>query len=68
MSAARVLFINDTARNGGPGRSLLTILTHLPPGAVHRMVLLPREDEIARLYRRARCADEPWVKVSGLTR
>ena len=58
MSAARVLFINDTARNGGPGRSLHTILTHLPPGAVHRIVLLPREDEIARLYRRARCADE----------
>ncbi len=58
MSAARVLFINDTARNGGPGRSLHTILAHLPPGAVHRMVLLPREDEIARLYRRARCADE----------
>lgn len=58
MSPARVLFINDTARNGGPGRSLHTILTHLPAGAVHRLVLLPREDEIARLYRRARCADE----------
>ncbi len=58
MTAARVLFINDTARNGGPGRSLHTILSHLPPGAVHRMVLLPREDEIARLYRRSRCVDE----------
>ncbi|MEZ4392620.1 MAG: glycosyltransferase family 4 protein [Polyangiales bacterium] len=59
MSAPRrVLFINDTARNGGPGRSLHTILTHLPAGAVHRAVLLPREDEIARLYRRARCAEE----------
>lgn len=54
----RVLFINDTARNGGPGRSLHTILTHLPAGAVHRMVLLPREDEIARLYRHARCVEE----------
>lgn len=54
----RVLFINDTARNGGPGRSLHTILTHLPEGAVHRMVLLPREDEISRLYRHARCVEE----------
>lgn len=59
MSAPRrVLFINDTARNGGPGRSLQTILAHLPAGAVHRAVLLPREDEISRLYRRARCAEE----------
>lgn len=54
----RVLFINDTARNGGPGRSLHTILSHLPRGEVHRAVLLPREDEIASLYRASRCADE----------
>ena len=28
---ARVLFINDTARNGGPGRSLFYILRFLDP-------------------------------------
>ena len=27
----RVLFINDTARNGGPGRSLFYILRFLDP-------------------------------------
>ena len=54
----RVLFLNDTARNGGPGRSLQTILTHLDPAAVERIVLLPREDVIARALRDARCTDE----------
>ncbi len=59
MSAPRrVLFINDTARNGGPGRSLHAILSFLDPALVHRMVLLPREDAIARLLREARVVDE----------
>lgn len=54
----RVLFLNDTARNGGPGRSLHTILSFLDPAEVHRTVLLPREDVIADLLRTSRCAEE----------
>lgn len=47
---ARVLFINDTARNGGPGRSLLYILRFLDPEVVHRSVVLPRPGVISELY------------------
>ena len=47
----RVLFINDTARNGGPGRSLYYILKFLDPEVVHRAVVLPREGVIADLLR-----------------
>ncbi|MEO8874273.1 MAG: glycosyltransferase family 4 protein [Polyangiaceae bacterium] len=47
----RVLFINDTARNGGPGRSLYYILKFLDPEVVHRSVVLPREGVIADLLR-----------------
>jgi glycosyltransferase involved in cell wall biosynthesis len=45
----RVLFINDTARNGGPGRSLHSILKFLDPAVVHRAVVLPRDGPIAGL-------------------
>jgi glycosyltransferase involved in cell wall biosynthesis len=55
---ARVLFINDTARNGGPGRSLLSILKFLDPAVVHRAVVLPREGVVSELLRDARAADE----------
>ena len=44
----RVLFINDTSRNGGPGRTLLDILKFLTPAHVHRTVLVPREDVVSR--------------------
>lgn len=47
---ARVLFINDTARNGGPGRSLFYILRFLDPEVVHRSVVLPRPGVISELY------------------
>ena len=47
----RVLFINDTARNGGPGRSLYTILRFLDPSQVHRAVVLPRPGVISELLR-----------------
>lgn len=47
---ARVLFINDTARNGGPGRSLFYILRFLDPAVVHRTVVLPRPGVISELY------------------
>jgi glycosyltransferase involved in cell wall biosynthesis len=55
---ARVLFINDTARNGGPGRSLHSILKFLDPQAVHRAVVLPRDGAIAELLGRDEVADE----------
>jgi glycosyltransferase involved in cell wall biosynthesis len=54
----RVLFINDTARNGGPGRSLHSILKFLDPAVVHRAVVLPRSGAIADLLARDRVADE----------
>ena len=54
----RVLFINDTARNGGPGRSLHSILRFLDPAVVHRAVVLPRHGEIAELLARDGVADE----------
>lgn len=46
----RVLFINDTARNGGPGRSLFYILRFVDPAVVHRAVVLPRPGVISELY------------------
>lgn len=54
----RVLFINDTARNGGPGRSLYYILKFLDTSRVHRTVVLPREGVISELYAREQVADE----------
>lgn len=45
----KVLFINDTARNGGPGRSLYTILKFIDPAVIFRVVLLPREGIISAL-------------------
>jgi glycosyltransferase involved in cell wall biosynthesis len=44
----RVLFINDTSRNGGPGRTILDILKFLDPVRVHRTVLIPREGIVSR--------------------
>lgn len=38
----RVLFINDTSRNGGPGKTLLDIVKFLDPTRIHRTVLVPR--------------------------
>ena len=54
----RVLFINDTARNGGPGRSLHAILKFLDPAVVHRTVVLPRPGAVADLLGRAGVTDE----------
>ncbi len=45
----RVLFLNDTARNGGPGRSLHTILRFLDPAEVYRAVVLPRPGPVSDL-------------------
>jgi hypothetical protein len=54
----RVLFINDTSRNGGPGRSLHSILRFLDPAVVSRAVVLPRHGAIAELLARDAVADE----------
>jgi glycosyltransferase involved in cell wall biosynthesis len=54
----RVLFINDTVRDGGPGRSLHSILRFLDPRIVHRTVVLPRPGAIAELLLRDGAADE----------
>jgi glycosyltransferase involved in cell wall biosynthesis len=45
----RVLFMNDTARNGGPGRSLYSILKFLDPAVIERAVVLPRPGVISEL-------------------
>jgi glycosyltransferase involved in cell wall biosynthesis len=58
----RVLFINDTARNGGPGRSLHTILRFLDPALVHRTVLLPRPGAVSDLLAEAGAADRIWYE------
>ncbi len=54
----RVLFINDTARNGGPGRSLHSILKFLDRSVVHRAVVLPRPGAVSELLIRDGVADE----------
>ena len=53
----RVLFINDTSRNGGPGRSLFSILKFLDPAVVHRTVVLPRDGVISELLLEGGVAD-----------
>lgn len=53
----RVLFINDTSRNGGPGRTILDILKFLDPACVHRTVLIPREDIVSRRLVDSRAAE-----------
>ncbi len=54
----RVLFVNDTARNGGPGRSLYYILKFLDPRLVHRAVVLPRPGAISELLGREGVVDD----------
>jgi len=71
----RVLFINDTSRDGGPGRSLHVLLRHLDRQRVHRTVLLPRPGPVADLLRSDGAADEivfedAWIEniVAPLSR
>jgi glycosyltransferase involved in cell wall biosynthesis len=54
----RVLFVNDTARNGGPGRSLHTILKFVDPRVVHRSVVLPRAGAVSELLAGSGVVDE----------
>jgi glycosyltransferase involved in cell wall biosynthesis len=50
-SRLRVLFINDTSRNGGPGRSLFYILKFLDPEVIYRVALIPRSGIVSDLLR-----------------
>jgi glycosyltransferase involved in cell wall biosynthesis len=52
------MFVNDTARNGGPGRSLHSILKFIDPDVVRRIVVLPRPGAIADLLASDGVADE----------
>jgi glycosyltransferase involved in cell wall biosynthesis len=54
----RVLFVNDTARNGGPGRSLQIILQFVDPRVVHRGVVLPRAGAVSELLSGSEVVDE----------
>jgi glycosyltransferase involved in cell wall biosynthesis len=54
----RALFLNDTSRNGGPGRTLLYILSFLDPTVVHRTVMVPREGVVTELLRRSGAVDD----------
>jgi glycosyltransferase involved in cell wall biosynthesis len=54
----RVLFLNDTSRNGGPGRTLFFLLKHLDPCRIERLVVVPREGDVAELLRQGRVADK----------
>jgi glycosyltransferase involved in cell wall biosynthesis len=60
----RVLFLNDTSRNGGPGRTLFTLLKFLDPSEVHRAVLLPREGVVADLLRDGDVVDDLMFEPS----
>ena len=71
----RVLFINDTSRDGGPGRSLHVLLRHLDKTRIHRTVLLPRPGPVADLLRSDGAADDivfedAWIEniVAPLSR
>ena len=55
----RVLFLNDTARNGGPGRSLTTLLARLAKTNYLFRRLAGRYDEVNRAIFRIESGDEP---------
>jgi len=62
----RVLFINDTSRNGGPGSTLLYILKFIDPSVVHRSVVLPRDGVVADRLRRHGATDEIWFEPNWI--
>jgi glycosyltransferase involved in cell wall biosynthesis len=74
-SRLRVLFINDTSRNGGPGKTLLDIVKFLDPVRIHRSVLLPRPGMVSERMLQSGAVDdlffegglienifEPWTR------
>ena len=57
VSRLNALFINDTARDGGPGHTLLATLKFLDPERVRRSVLLPRDGVVSRRISEAGAAE-----------
>ncbi len=58
----RILFINDTSRNGGPGRTLLDILKFLDPACFRRDVLIPRDGIVSQRIRDCSAAESLIVE------
>ena len=54
----RALFVNDTARNGGPGRTLYCVLKYLDPSDVFRSVVVPRPGVVSELLEGGRVVEE----------
>src|SRR4051794_38121547 len=54
----RALFLNDTSRNGGPGRTLFYILKFLDTSRLHRTVVVPRQGVVSELLTSGKVADE----------
>ncbi|HTP24783.1 MAG TPA: glycosyltransferase family 4 protein [Anaeromyxobacteraceae bacterium] len=54
----RVLFLNDVSRNGGPGRTLYSLLKFMNPAKLHRLVIVPREGLVAQILREPGVAEE----------
>jgi glycosyltransferase involved in cell wall biosynthesis len=58
VERVRVLFLNDTARNGGPGRTLYTTLKYLDPSRIHRAVVVPRPGPVSELIAQGHVCEE----------
>jgi glycosyltransferase involved in cell wall biosynthesis len=54
----RALFLNDTARNGGPGRTLYTTLKYMDPARIHRAVVVPRPGPVSELFAEGNVCEE----------
>jgi glycosyltransferase involved in cell wall biosynthesis len=54
----RVLFLNDTSRNGGPGRTLYYILKFADASRMHKTVVVPRAGVVSELLSEPGVADE----------
>ena len=54
----RALFLNDTSRNGGPGRTLFYILKFLDPALIRRTVIVPRQGVVSDLLTAGKVVDE----------
>lgn len=61
-AAARVLFINDTSRSGGPGRTLFYILRFIDPTRIHRTVIIPREGVVSSRIRKGNAAEQILIE------
>lgn len=58
----KVLFINDTSRNGGPGRTILYITKFLDPSKIHRTVMIPREGIVTQRLRDQHAAESVFAE------